>query len=159
MKKWYVRLLAAVIPMLGASMVACNDDDDLPNVDFSVSVDKGTVADDTIYVVQGDTIKIGAINVINNEEGKGAGLTNVNYYWDGFFYAPAPFAPFGMNFPTTESTPVGKHSIDVSCTVLAVDKTIASAALTYPVVVVADEADLPSAPEDPTIIQTTSLKK
>lgn len=158
-KKWYVLLLAAVLPMLAASLVACDDDDDLPNVNIGIDVAQGTVVDDVIYVVQGDSIQIAAIDVVNNEEGKGAAVSNVTYYWDNIFYAPSVFSPFGMTFPITENVPLGKHVIGVSCSVLAVDKTLATAALTYPVMVVADAAEIPSGATGNQIVNSTSLTK
>lgn len=159
MKKWFYLMLLAVIPTMAISFASCNDDDDLPDVDISLSVDKGTVVDGTIYVVQGDTLQIASINVVNNEPNKGAAITNVNYYWDGIYYAPAVFSPFGMTFVTDEETPVGNHDIGISCTVLAVDKSIATAVLNYPVKVVASADDIPTATGSQDIVNTASLKK
>lgn len=62
-----------------------------------------------------------------------------------------------MTFPTTENTALGKHNIGVTCTVLAPDKSIAIASLTYPVMVVASEEDLPSTNAG-TMSATTKLK-
>lgn len=158
MKKWFYLMLLAVLPVMAVSFAACDDDDDLPDVDISLSVDKGTVVDGTIYVVQGDTLQIASINVVNNEANKAAAITNVNYYWDGIYYAPAVFQPFGMTFVTNDSTPVGSHDIGISCTVLAVDKSIATAALNYPVIVVSDSLDIPTPDGTNAIVDTASLK-
>lgn len=158
MKKFHQILLALALPILAFAFASCNDDDDLPNVDISLELAQGTVVDGTIYVAQGDTIEIASIVVVNNEAGKGAGITNVSYYWDGYYYSPAVFAPFGMIFPTTEDTRLGKHSIDITCTVLAVDKSIATAAVSYPVEVVATAADIPTGPAQPAIVVNTKLK-
>ncbi len=152
-------MLVAVLPMMAMSLASCNDDDDLPNVDISLTVDKGTVVDGTIYCVAGDTIQIASINVVNNDAGKAATVTNVNYYWDGMYYAPAVFAPFGMTFPISEEATVGNHSIGITATVLAVDKSIATAALNYPVKIVASADDIPATTDSPTITNTASLDK
>lgn len=160
MKKWFYLMLLSVLPVMAASLASCDDDDDLPNVDISLSVDRGTVVDGVIYVVQGDTLQVASVNVVNNEPNKAAAITNVNYYWDGIYYAPAVFSPYGMTFVTSESTPIGSHDIGISCTVLAVDKSIATAALNYPVKVVADADEIPEPTTDThAIVNTTSLKK
>lgn len=159
MKKWYYLLILAILPVMAFSFASCNDDDDLPDVNISLTVDKGTVVDGVIYVAQGDTLQVASINVENVESDKGAGITNVNYYWDGYYYAPAVFSPFGMTFPTSDQTPIGDHSIDITCTVLAVDKSMASALLSYPVKVVASEDEIPTVPDSPTITKLSHLDR
>lgn len=151
--------MAAILPIMALSLSSCHDDDDVPNVDISFSIDKGTVVDGTVYVVQGDTIGIGSINVVNNDAGKGAGVTNVNYYWDGMYYAPALFEPFAMVFPTSENTPVGQHTISATCTVLAVDKSLATGVINCNVMVVTSADDIPTSGDlSATITRSVSLK-
>ncbi len=157
MKKWYYLLILAILPVMAAAFTSCDDDDDLPDVNISLTVDKGKVVDDVMYVVQGDTLQIASINVENNDNGKGAGITNVNYYWDGYYYAPSVFSPFGMTFPTSDQTPIGDHSIDITCTVLAVDKSISTAVLSYPVKVVASADDIPQVTDSPKITKLAHL--
>lgn len=145
MKKWKIyAAMLAVLPMMAFIFSSCTDDDDLPDVNISLQVEDGLVSDGVIYVVQGDTIDIAGIKVVNNDANKGAAVTNVNYYWDGYFYAPSVFYPFGMTFATSENTTLGNHSIDITCTVLAVDKSISTATLSFPVKVVASADDLPA---------------
>lgn len=157
MKKWYYLLILAILPVMATAFTSCHDDDDLPDVNISLTVDKGTVVDGVIYVAQGDTVQVASINVENNQGDKGAGITNVNYYWDGYYYAPSVFSPFGMTFPTTDQTPVGDHSIDITCTVLAVDKSISTAVLSYPVKVVASVDEIPNQLQSPKITKMTHL--
>ncbi len=152
-------MLVAVLPVMAMSLASCNDDDDLPNVDISLTVDKGTVVDGTIYAVAGDTIQIASIDVVNNEAGKSATVTNVNYYWDGMYYAPAVFAPFGMTFPISEDATEGNHAIGITATVLAVDKSIATAALSYPVVIVESADQIPTTTSSSTITNSAKLDK
>ncbi len=159
MKKWFYLMLVAVLPVMAASLASCNDDDDLPNVDISLTVDKGTVVDGTIYGVVGDTIQIASINVVNNEAGKAATVTNVNYYWDGVPYGPSAFSPFGMTFPIPEDMTVGDYQIGITATVLAVDKSIAVAALTYPVKIVASADEIPSTATGQSITNSAKLSK
>ena len=85
MKKLYYVLLMALPVLYFAS---CDDDNNLPDVDVSIQVDGGVSVDGKIYVVQGDTLKVESINVINNEEGKEAIITSATYSWD-YRYPPA----------------------------------------------------------------------
>ena len=158
MRKLFYSMLAAVLPMMAISMASCNNDTDLPDVNITLDVTKGSVVGDTIYVAQGDTIDVAKVVVTNKEEGKEAAVANVTYYWDGYYYAPSVFAPFGMIFPTSESTPLGAHSIDITCNVLAVDKSLASAVVRFPVKVVASEEDIPVARSAGRISATSKLK-
>lgn len=151
--------MLAVLPMMAFIFSSCTDEDDVPDVNISLEVEKGVVSDGVIYVVQADTIEIAGIKVVNNDANKDAAVTNVNYYWDGYFYAPSVFYPFGMTFPTSENTRLGAHSIDLTCTVLAVDKSISTATLSYPVKVVASEDELPVVDGGSrTLVKTASVK-
>lgn len=161
MKKLFYSLLLAVLPVMAMSLASCSNDDDLPDVNIALDVENGTMVDGTIYVVQGDTLNVSGITVTNNEAGKGATLTNVRYYIDGYFYGESLYAPFPAYEITTESTPVGTYDLGVSCTVLAVDKSIATAALNYPFKVVASVDDIPggtSRSATTTAYRTVSLK-
>ena len=160
MKKWkFFAAMLTVLPMMAFVFSSCTDDNDLPDVNISLEVEKGVVSDGVIYVVQADTIDIAGIKVVNNDANKGAAVTNVNYYWDGYFYAPSVFYPFGMTFPTSENTTLGNHSIDITCTVLAVDKSISTATLSFPVKVVASVDDLPAVEVGSrTLVRTASMK-
>jgi len=143
MKKafYYMFLLLAVLPL--SSLVSCSDDDDLPDVDFSLDISGGTSVNDTIYVVRGDTLAINSVNVVNNESGKKAIITAATYYWDAFRLGTATQPPYGFSFPTGESTALGKHKIVIECPVYAVDKSPAIASLFYLVKVVADSDEIP----------------
>lgn len=159
MKKWYLSLLAAFIPMLAISFASCSSDDDiLPDVNITLDVSKGVISDGTIYIVKGDTIVIDGVKVVNNEANKAAAVTDVTYYWNGVIYSPSIFAPYGMKFPIPEDAEAGMNSINMTCTVLAVDKSIAVGALSYPVRIVDSEADLPSQDEGGQIQKAVSLK-
>ena len=68
--KLLVLPLLACLPM--TAFVSCGDDDDTPDVDLSISIEDATVVDDVIYVVKGETLKITAVNIKNNEPGKKA---------------------------------------------------------------------------------------
>ncbi|MBO4977660.1 MAG: hypothetical protein J6C67_02960 [Muribaculaceae bacterium] len=138
----FLPLLAAMLMLL--PLTACHDDDDdLPRVDFDLAISGATYADGVIYVVQGDTLEIESITVVNLEQGKNAAITAATYYWDGYCLGSTVQPPYGFEIITDEQTPVGRHSLEITSPLLAEGKALATAVLVYPVQVVADEADLP----------------
>lgn len=144
MKKFLYSLLLA-IPMLG--FVSCSDDDNnLPDVDFSYEYEGAQLSDGKLYVAQGEAFEITSINVKNNEQGKGAGITAANYYWDGQFIGTVIQPPFGCEFQTSDITGIGEHEISIFCPVYAVGKEVATAHLIIEVEVVASPEDLPVPP-------------
>lgn len=158
MKKLFYSMLLAILPVMAFSLVSCSDDKDLPDVNIALDVENATMVNGTIYVVQGDTLNVTGIRVTNNDANKGAAVTNVKYYIDGYFIGESVFSPFPAYNLTDADTPVGKYDLGVSCTVLAVDKSIASAALNYPFEVVASADDIPSdGTPSTTVSRTISL--
>lgn len=151
MKKFIYSILFAVLPLMAVSFVSCSDDDDLPNVDITVDVDNATIVNGTIYVVQGDTLDITAVNVKNNDTSKNAAITNVRYFIDGYYFGTSFFQPYPAYNITDADTPVGKYQLGITCTVLAVDKSIAQGVLSYPIVVVASADQIPSGSATTTI--------
>lgn len=148
-----------MIPMLGFVACSNDDDDDLPNVDFHFEISGATRSEGVIYVVQGSTFEITSLTVTNNEAGKGAGITSASYYWDNFFLGTTVQPPYAFEFITNEDTPLGRHQIQVSCPVFAVDKELANAIVTLNVEVVAAEEDLPEVgTPEPTVITPTITK-
>lgn len=143
MKKFIYLLLA--LPLF---MVSCNSDDDLPNVDFSVTYEGGTEVGGTIYVVQGTELAITGIYVTPVNSNHNAALAGATYYWD---YIPAGSTivePFGRAFDTAMYS-VGQHVITIVCPVLEVDCTPATATLALPVQIVASADDIPSSGDTP----------
>lgn len=138
--------LAILLLALPLCLVSCNNDDDLPNVEYNVTFTGGVMDEstNTIYIVAGETLSIDAITVTNNEAYKSALITGAEYYWD---YAPVGrnlVAPFGFTLEITPDTPLGEHLLSIRTSVVAVDKAPAIGIVTYNVVVVADSADLPA---------------
>lgn len=140
MKK-FLLILGLILPMIG--LVACDNDNDLPNVKFDVSITDATNVNGTIYVVQDGSIIVDGIAVRNLESDKGAGIGSASYFWDGLFIGSNIQPPYGMEIEIGESVPVGKHELMIKCPVFAVDKSIATAWLVYPVQVVQSEDDIP----------------
>lgn len=140
MKKLFY-LLLLLIPL---GLTSCHDDDDdLPNVDFDVTFDGAVIDNDVIYVVQGESFSVESVKVINRDPGKSAIITSATYFWDAFPLGTSVVDPYGFEIETSSTTPLGNHSLQISCPVYAVDKEMATALVTFTVCVVADEADLP----------------
>ena len=140
-KVFFYMLLLAALPIIG--FTSCSDDDDLPDVDFSIQISDAVNVDGTIYVVRGDTLTIDSIGIVNNESNKSAIITAATYYWDAYRIATVAVPPYGFDFPTDENTPLGRHEIAIECPVYAVDKSPAVANLFYPVEVVENASDIP----------------
>lgn len=149
MKK-FLSLLLLALPLAFLN-TACDDDNDLPNVDVSVAIENGTKVGNQLYVVRGDTLKIEGIYVKNNEEGKGATLINPSFYWDGLYIGIAIYQPYAFNVVTVApdeekgipGTPLGRHTLSIEATLLAVDKEIANCLLQYTVNVVESADQIP----------------
>ena len=141
MKKFFYLLLLA----LPLAFVSCSDDDDLPNVTFNLVVGDGNeMVDNTIYVPVGTDLTISQLSCTNVDEKKAATITNATYFIDGYRLGTSLVAPYSISIPTTEMS-VGKHTLSIETTVLAVDKTPAFAIVSYPVEVVASASDMPGA--------------
>ncbi|MBD5174235.1 MAG: hypothetical protein HDT06_00265 [Bacteroidales bacterium] len=147
MKKFLYSLLL-MIPAIGLLSSCSDDDKNLPDVSFSYEYEGAQQSDGKLYVAQGETFAITAINVKNNEAGKAAGITAADYYWDGRLQGTSVMPPFGFEFVTNEYTPVGEHQIGVVCPVYALDKELANASIFINVVVVASPEDLPFPPTE-----------
>lgn len=140
MKKFYY-LLLLVLPL---AFVACDDDDDLPNVDFSINVSGAVNVNNALYVVRGEAFKIESIQVINNDKDKSAIITSADYFWDYYHIGVNFQAPYGFEIQTTEETRLGEHLLEIECPVYAVDKSPANALVVYTVYVVESVDDIPS---------------
>lgn len=140
MKK-FIYLLLLLVPTFG--LVSCSDDDDLPNVTFDITFDKAVEHDGKVYVVQGDTAEVTSITVTNKEAGKAAFITDAIYYWDGYYLGASFQSPFSFKLGTSDKTPVGRYTLDITCALFAVDKSPATAVVRYPVYIVASADDIP----------------
>lgn len=148
----------AVLPVVALSFASCDNDDNLPDVKFSLSVENAEIVDGTIYVVQGDTLNVTGVSVTNNEAGKPAAVTNVRYFIDGFYLGNSIFAPYPAYNLTTVDTPEGNYQLGITCTILAEDKSIAIGNIIYPIKVVAASSDIPDGPAVTTSTRTMSVK-
>jgi len=147
MKK-YLILLALLVPTL--AFVACSDDDDLPMVAINFEIDGASKVDGVYYVVQGETMTIESITVVNQESDKNAAITQADYYWDYHYIGTSIQPPYGFELKTDENTPVGKHLLEVEMPVIAVNKTPGIALTAFKIMVVANEDEVPE-PEVPSV--------
>lgn len=141
-KSLLAAFLVAALPMFFAS---CSNEDDLPDVDYNVQFSGVTVdnATGTLYLVQGDTLKVESITVTNNESNKNAAITGAEYFWDYYLLGRSPLPPYGFKIATNEDTPLGAHDLTIRMGVVAVDKEPAVGILSYQVEVVPDSTALP----------------
>ena len=138
MKKFIYLLIA--LPFLLAS---CSNDDDLPEVDFSIQYSGAQSVDGILYVVQGDTLKIDAINITPREGTKPATIGATAYYWDYLYFGTAMTPPFAMALETAD-LPAGNDLLQFESSVFQVDKSVATAYFTYKVKIVESADDIPS---------------
>lgn len=139
MKKLYYLLLLA-LPLIG--ITACDDDDDLPDVSLTATIDGATRVDRTLYVVSGDTLAIESINLIDNTK-KGAVIGSASYFWDYYRLGGTIVAPYGMDIDT-EGVPTGNHLLQINVSIYAVDYSPCIGYMEYPVKIVASENDIPT---------------
>ena len=69
-------MMLFALPLL--ALTACHDEDDLPDVDFNFTIENATRADGYLYIVQGETMEITSIEVVNKDSGKPAIITAAN---------------------------------------------------------------------------------
>ena len=139
MKKFYYFLLMALPILFFAS---CDDDTSLPEVDVSIQIDGGVRVDGMIYVVQGDTLSVESINIVNREQGKNALITSATYSWDYRYVGVSVTPPFGAEF-VTDDMPLGEHLLQIECPLFAVDKSPANLYMAYKVMIVESSEDIP----------------
>lgn len=133
-------LLMLALPVIG--MTSCDDDDDLPNVSLTATIDGVTRVDNTLYVVSGDTIEVESINLIDNTK-KGAVIGSASYFWDYYRLGGTIVAPYGMDIDT-DGIPLGNHLLQIKVSIYAVDYSPCIGYMEYPVKIVASESDIPT---------------
>lgn len=138
MKKLLYLLIALPFALLGTS---CSND--LPDVNVDMTFSNAAKDGSTIYAVQTDTIPLTIDGFkVTSTDGKAATIANITYGWDGL---PAPQLTFS-NLPmeiNLQNQKVGTHVLQMSATILEVDKSMAYSYMEIPVKVVASPEDLP----------------
>ncbi|MDE6157464.1 MAG: hypothetical protein K2F78_04880 [Muribaculaceae bacterium] len=153
MKK-IISLMLLTLPLLG--LVACHDENDLPDVDFNFTIENATRADGYLYIVQGETMEISSIEIVNKDSGKPAIITAANFYWDYYYIGSAIEPPYAFSIETSEDTPLGDHVLQVESPLYAEGKTAATSVVTFRVRVVADASDIPSGGEQAFVVHPST---
>lgn len=134
--------LFLMLPML-AFLPACDDDDDMPQVNISFSYSGGVVADGLVYVVKPDTLVVESINVVPVRQGHKAICTGpVNYWLDGYPIATSFISPFGVRIPT-DGLEIGTHTLSANMGIAEEGYSLATAMVSMKISVVADTDDIP----------------
>lgn len=128
-------LALALIATLPLIFTSCSNDDDLPEVDLSVSFRGATEQNGTLYLVEGDTLVIEGLNVSPVSGSKKATLGATAYYWDYQFLGTTMVEPFGLRI-NTEELPAGDYLLQINTTVFQVGKSVGIAYITFPVKIV-----------------------
>lgn len=139
MKKSLIALM--LLPLAGL-FTSCHDDEkDLPEVDFEVTITGGVQnpEDNKIYIEQGTPLVVESITPVS-QNGKKTSLGLTTYYIDGIPQMQTITAPFGAEFNTSALQP-GEYAFQIKTNVYQIDKSAAIALLSYDVVVTAPSAD------------------
>lgn len=136
-----MKKLIYLILLLPAMLLAgCNDENDLPDVNLTITFDNAVVDGSVIYVVKDTPLEILSISASGN--GSKALVTSATYYWDNFRVGWSPLAPFSATFGPTYTTE-GNHLLGLSMEIAQEGKSLGFAAVTYNVKAVDSEEDLP----------------
>lgn len=122
-------------------LASCTDDDDMPSVDITVTIDNAVDHDGRLYIVSGNPLTVQSITA-EGLGGKAAGISGVNYVLDHVGLGYNIVSPFGAEI-NAAYLPVGNHLFTLAFDVLQVDKSIAYAQISTIVSVVESESDLP----------------
>lgn len=130
-------LLLFIIPLAAS----CDHNDDLPDIDVTVTVKGCVVNENTIYVVKNDGFEVISVDLVNHGK-KNAVIGSVVYLWDYARVGDSVTAPYSYKFNTSSTEP-GTHLFQMEAAIYAVDYAPAIAFMSYNVVVVESTADLP----------------
>ncbi|MDE6582687.1 MAG: hypothetical protein K2K47_09215 [Duncaniella sp.] len=144
MKKFLYLLLA--LPVLGL-LASCDDDNSLPQVTVQVDYEGAVDVDGVLYVVQGEPFSITSVKVTPDEGTGNATLGPVNYAWNSVFIGTSEVAPYGVGFDT-ENMNLGNHLLEMSATIVQVNKPLSTLNLGFKIKVVASAEDIPGNGDD-----------
>lgn len=142
MKKLLYLLLVIPFAMMISS---CSDDNDLPNVNITMSFDNAAVKDGKVYVLADDAFSITGLSTKAVDINQQSAIVNVKYFWNGI---PAPgltWSSFPMDINMEEMPLVekGANVLGLQATLLETDKSMAYTAINVPIVAVENEEALP----------------
>lgn len=149
MKK-HLYLLALATAVALPALTSCDDGNDYPDVTVSVTLDGCYQQGNTLYVLQGDDLRVTSVEVVNNGNDR-AIIGSVAYFWDNIRVGTSIVEPYGFDIDTGY-LPVGNHLLQATATILATDYPVCSAYIAYNVVILPDESELPpDVIEDPVV--------
>lgn len=135
-----ILFVLTAIPLV---FTACDDDNDLPDVDITVNFENAVRADDgRIYIVKGTPLSVTSIEVTNREAGKKAIATAAIYYLDGLRVGASVISPLAFSL-STDNLPAGTYDFNIEVEIIAVDKTPAFGVLGYKICIVENESEIP----------------
>lgn len=138
MKKLFYLLF--LLPL--AFFASCNDDNDIAQVDFQVTLSGVTQSNNNFYTILDNTVTIDGVSVKSLTD-KAATITGVRYYLDGYpIWASVEDNNFTFDF-STDNLKTGEHVLAITATVLQVDKTITQSVINVPLFIVENEEALP----------------
>lgn len=142
MKKLLYLLLVIPFAMMVSS---CSDDNDLPNVDITMTFDNAAVKDGSVYVLADDVFSITGLTTKAVDSNQQSAIVNVKYFWNGI---PAPGLtwssfPMEVNMEEMPLVEKGANILGLQATLLETDKSMAYTAINLPIVAVENEEALP----------------
>lgn len=148
MKKLFY--LAFLLPLL--LCVSCGDDNDIAEVDVIMQFSGVTLANGTLYTVQGETVTIDDTSV-SSLTSENAIIQRVEYFLDGVLILPDAENNFKASFDTS-NLKTGEYAVVMKGLVLQVDKSVTAIRTVVPLIIVESSDDLP---EEAPVIGTYKL--
>ncbi|MDE5870523.1 MAG: hypothetical protein K2H22_01050 [Muribaculaceae bacterium] len=142
MKKLLYLLLVIPFAMMVSS---CSNDNDLPNVDITMTFDNAAVKDGAVYVLQDSVFSITGITTKAVDSKQQSAIANIYYFWNGI---PAPSLtwsglPMEIDMAKMPQPEDGENILGLRATLLETDKSMAYTALSVPIIAVENEEALP----------------
>lgn len=151
MKKFLLALLA--LPLL-ATLTACHDDDELPDVNIDVTYLNGVVVNGEVYVVQGEEFGIASIVTTAVREGSTATNGAVSYWINNIPVGTTAIQPFAITLSAEWTAEPGSFYIQYVMPIYEEGCSLATAYSSVKVNVVASADDIPSGGSTPSNSQT-----
>lgn len=135
MKKLLYLLIA--LPLF---LTSCHDDNDLPKFNVQVVIGEGAKVDDGVITVeQGTPLVIESVSPVNSNASSIA-FGTVTYILDYGVGISNNIAPFGVVLETGNLS-VGRHLLQITFPVFAVDYSVCQAVVTYELVITEPAGD------------------
>lgn len=146
------KLLYLLLLLPVAFLTGCNDDNDVPEADLTITVQNAVKgSDNNIYTVAGtEYFGIKSITV-RGTNGNNTAISGVIYNLDYRFRFANIVEPFTLDL-NPALLPLGNHLLRCNFDILQVDKSIFSAAVDIPFTVVQNLSQVPGYDESTTLL-------